>query len=358
MTDIGQVLAQIRTRISRYRELGIGEQDTKAALIDPVLRALGWDVEDLEEVQREHRLKGGDNPVDYALSILRSPRLFVEAKALGGNLNDRRWANQIMGYAAVAGVEWVVLTNGDEYRIYNSHATVPVEDKIFRAIRITDEQSRPDEQLAVLSKARMQDNWIDVLWKTHFIDRQIRAALESMFGSEPDPAFIRLLSRRLPNLSQGDIKAGLGRLRARLDFPEGAEVSPPKPPPQENRQIDKRREQDQRDERETATPWRNVSVENLIASGLIKPPLDLERTYRGRRVTARVEANGGVTHGGKSFDSLSTAAGAARALIIGAPPGRKYPQTNGWTFWKFQDGDGRWKPVDDLRQRAFSVRTA
>ena len=58
--------------------------------------------------------------------------LFVEAKALGGNLNDRRWANQIMGYAAVAGVEWVVLTNGDEYRIYNSHATVPVEQKVFR----------------------------------------------------------------------------------------------------------------------------------------------------------------------------------------------------------------------------------
>jgi hypothetical protein len=355
VTDLGQVLAQVRERIVRYGELGIGEQDTKAALIDPVLRALGWDVEDLEEVQREYRLKGGDNPVDYALSILRSPRLFVEAKALGGNLNDRRWANQIMGYAAVAGVEWVVLTNGDEYRIYNSHATVPVEDKIFRAIRISDEQSRPDELLMVLSKARMQDNWIDVLWKTHFIDRQIRAALEVLFGSDPDPAFIRLLSRRLPALSQGDIKAGLARLRARLDFPEGAEVSPPKPPPQQTRQVDKRHDQDQHDDETATTPWRTVSVQDLIASGLIRPPLDLERTYKGRRVTARLEANGGVTHGGKTFDSLSTAAGAARASIIGVPAGRKYPQTNGWTFWKFQDRDGQWKSVDNLRQRAFDT---
>jgi hypothetical protein len=117
VAELEQVLGQVRERIVRYRDGGIGEQDTKAALIDPVLRALGWDVEDLEEVQREYRLKGGDNPVDYALSILRTPRLFVEAKALGGNLNDRRWANQIMGFAAVAGVEWVVLTNGDEYRI-------------------------------------------------------------------------------------------------------------------------------------------------------------------------------------------------------------------------------------------------
>src|ERR671931_162567 len=40
----------------------IGEQDTKAALIEPVLRALGWDVEDLEEVQREYRLKSARQP--------------------------------------------------------------------------------------------------------------------------------------------------------------------------------------------------------------------------------------------------------------------------------------------------------
>jgi len=92
VTALETILTQVRERIVRYRDSPIGEQDTKAALIDPVLRALGWDVEDLEEVQREYRLKSTDNPVDYALSILRTPRLFVEAKALGGNLNDRRWA--------------------------------------------------------------------------------------------------------------------------------------------------------------------------------------------------------------------------------------------------------------------------
>ena len=62
---------------------GIGEQDTKAALIVPVLRALGWDVEDLEDVKLEYRRRPADNPVDYALFLLRSPRLFIEAKSLG-----------------------------------------------------------------------------------------------------------------------------------------------------------------------------------------------------------------------------------------------------------------------------------
>ena len=40
--------------------------------------------------------------MDYGLLALRAPKLFVEAKPLGENLDDRRWASQIMGYASVA----------------------------------------------------------------------------------------------------------------------------------------------------------------------------------------------------------------------------------------------------------------
>src|SRR5688572_8395811 len=141
MTDLDEVLKQVQQRIARYRDHAPNEQNTKSSLIDPVLRALGWDTEDFEEVHREYKPKPTDNPVDYALFILRTPRLFIEAKALGGTLHDRRWANQIMGYAAVSGVEWVVLTDGDEYRLYNAHAPVPIEEKLFRAVRISDDGS-------------------------------------------------------------------------------------------------------------------------------------------------------------------------------------------------------------------------
>jgi len=357
MTALEQVLSQVRERINRYRDTPIGEEDTKGTLIVPVLRALGWDVEDREEVRREYRRNNSDNPVDYALFILRTPRLFVEAKALGGNLNDRRWANQIMAYAAVAGVEWVVLTNGDEYRIYNSHATVPVQQKVFRTIRITDEDARPDEPLAVLSKERMQDNWIDVLWKAHFVDRQIRAALEELFSPTPDPALVRLLGKRVTTLSPNDIKAGLGRLRVRLDFPEEVSVDhPPVPVRRPAKHAERRRKTPPSappDADADATPWRNVSIQDLIAAGLIKPTLHLEKTYKGHRAIARVEPDGRVTYAGKTFDSLSVAAGMARASVIGTPPGRKYPNTNGWTFWQFKDNDGQLKVIDCLQQRQF-----
>ena len=63
-----------------------------SSLMRSVLRALGWDVEDLEDVKLEYRRRPSDNPVDYALFILRTPRLFIEAKALGGHLDDGKWA--------------------------------------------------------------------------------------------------------------------------------------------------------------------------------------------------------------------------------------------------------------------------
>src|SRR5215212_921636 len=197
---LAPALEQVRERISRYRgrSSSIGEQNTKAALIEPVLRALGWDVEDPEEVWREYRRRTVDNPADYALMILRTPRLFVEAKSLGENLDDPKWANQIMSYAVVAGVEWVVLTDGDEYRIYNSHAAVPIEEKLFRSARVSQADRHTTQTLELLSKKHMKADMIDALWEAHFVDHRIRTAIDGLFSPEPDPKLIALIRERAP----------------------------------------------------------------------------------------------------------------------------------------------------------------
>jgi hypothetical protein len=152
MATTGALVEQLRTKITRYHA-PLGEQNTKAALIEPLLRALGWDVEDVDEVHREYKARAMDNPVDYALMLERKPVLFVEAKGTRENLEDRKWAAQIMSYAVVAGVEWVLLTNGDEYRIYNSHAAVPVQDKLFRSARLSEPRPR-SKRCSILCRGR------------------------------------------------------------------------------------------------------------------------------------------------------------------------------------------------------------
>ena len=97
----------------RDRPEGLNEADTKAAFIDPILSALGWELRDPFSASQQYRHKSQDNPVDYALFILRAPVLFVEAKALNRDLSDYKWISQTLAYANAAGVEWCVLTNGD-----------------------------------------------------------------------------------------------------------------------------------------------------------------------------------------------------------------------------------------------------
>jgi hypothetical protein len=213
MATTQELVEQLRTKIARYHA-PLGEQNTKAALIEPLLRGIGWDVEDVDEVHREYRVRSMDNPVDYALMLDRKPALFVEAKGTRENLEDRKWAGQIMQYAAVAGVEWVLLTNGDEYRIYNSHATVPVEDKLFRSARLSDPSTKPEEVLDLVSRPCVANGRISTEWRAHMVDYEVRHGLAVLFApSKPDPSLVRLIQKRTNGVSAGQIKDALDRLQ-------------------------------------------------------------------------------------------------------------------------------------------------
>jgi hypothetical protein len=347
----------VRDRIGKYQRQSIGEQDTKAALIVPVLRALGWDTEDLEDVKLEYKRLSSDNPVDYALFLLREPRLFIEAKALGVHVDDHKWTSQILAYATVAGVEWVALTDGNEWRIYNSHATVPVEQKLFRTVRVADPDTRPGETLRLLAKAQMADHLIDVLWKSDFVDRQIKDALVGLFGPEPDPALVRLIRSKAQPLSPADVRSSLGRLRTTFDFPVAASqptqiaacareakvvaTEPDSVPVQAAGRMG------------AGTPWRHVSLGQLIAGGLVRLPFDIEHRFRGANLSARIEAAERIVFAGAVCDSLSMAGGMARTSVVGPYPGRDYPQTNGWTFWEYRGPDGTLHPLDELRREFY-----
>src|SRR5262249_6649845 len=177
MTDqqkakLQDTLKETVARIARFQDRSLGEQNTKASLIEPVLEALGWDIRDPDEVHHEYKPTPKDNPVDYALSLLRKPRLFVEAKGLGEQLDDRKWIIQVLTYATGAGVVWCVLTDGNEYRFYNSTAAVDAEEKLFCRIRLTDGgEDEAARTLSLISRGNMEENLLDVLWKAFFVDR-------------------------------------------------------------------------------------------------------------------------------------------------------------------------------------------
>ena len=175
---LGETLAKVRGRIQQIRERGdnITEQDTKRILIEPVLSALGWQMDELDDVRSEYRRKPQDDPVDYALLVFGEPCLFVEAKTLTTALG-RKCASQVLGYASVVGVGWCLVTNGDEYRLYNSHAAVDVEEKLFRTVRLSDpsQENYCVDTLVLLAKDQMGEHVLELLWKGQFVDRRVKA---------------------------------------------------------------------------------------------------------------------------------------------------------------------------------------
>jgi predicted type IV restriction endonuclease len=340
----------VRKRIQQIRDRKetIGEQNTKAALIDPILIALGWDLQEIDEVRREYRRKPQDNPVDYGLFLSRTECLFIEAKSLEKDLNDRKWISQNLGYATVVGVRWCALTNGDEYRIYNSHAAVDVEQKLFRSVRVSDAANANyvADTLHLLSKEQMHGRLLDELWKVHFIDGNVSRSIEALFANK-DAGLIRLVCKKAKGVKPAEVRASLKRAKIRIDFPVPAVTGGRQP----LATVGGRRQK-------AGQPMvTDATVGDLIHAGLIRPPFRIGREYKGVHLTGLVRPDGKVEFDGQVYASLSTAAGMARKSVSGAPAGRPYPQTNGWTFWMYSDEDGgELREIDHLRQNYLAQK--
>jgi predicted type IV restriction endonuclease len=222
MSGLEGVVDQVRNRVRDYRDrrVRLTESDTIRVLILPVLEALGWDLQDVDEVRSEYRHASADNPVDYALFLHGTPALFVEAKALGVSLDDRKPLLQTLNYANVAGVDWCVLTNGAEWRIYKVHAPVTAEEKLFLTARLdepTSEMGPIAATLSLLSRDRMRARAIDALWSEWRVDQAVERVLDTI---TEDDAFIRLIAKRMDGITQGEVRASLKRAGLRSFYPE------------------------------------------------------------------------------------------------------------------------------------------
>ena len=138
LDDLNELVDTLKERIEQHRDvLGKNETATRYALIDPLLTALGWDLQDPEQVQTEYST--GDGRVDYAMLAggdSSRPRLVIEAKKLGRPIGDG--INQSITYCVGRGIPYFVVTNGRDWTAYETHKPVPVTDKRIVDFSLTD----------------------------------------------------------------------------------------------------------------------------------------------------------------------------------------------------------------------------
>jgi hypothetical protein len=341
--DLAEKCRRLRTQ---YQDRGLGEENTKASLINPMLKALGWAIDDPDEVYHEFRPTPKDNPVDYCLRLVRNPRLLIEAKGLGEDLSDRRWVAQILGYATMAGAEWCVLTNGDEYALYNASAAVDADGKLFCRVRLTES---PEEECAwvmgLISRANMEENFLSQLWNTHFVDRRVKQTLLSLLDPV-SPRLVKLVRKHLPDLSPKEIAESVRRLDIRVESASALAVPPPRRATGRGRPARKKGKKAGRSDF-------GVTLPDLLAGGYLRAPLALFRKYKGQRMEATLLPDGRVEFQGTVYDSSSTAADYARGTLTG-----RRMNTNGWIFWQYLDESQKTVMLDDARQRFIRSKTA
>ena len=204
------------------------EANTKAHVIEPLLSALGWDLLEIDAVAREVKVFEGTF-LDYALKQAGNPRLYVEAKGAGENLDDKKFIAQTINYANNDGVLWCLLTNGVRWRVYKTNEPVAMDQKLLFEVDLGDDSESTAEKaklLNLVSRAAVDSGELDRFGDRVFTDARVRKALADLATDLPGP-LVDALAARLgpPAVSPEAIKRSLARI---LDIPVAA-ASPPHP---------------------------------------------------------------------------------------------------------------------------------
>ena len=135
-------LESVRTTIEKVRgHLEDGsvrsEADVRLYILTPLLRCLGWDLEDPGTVRREYAVTGGKNyRFDYALFAEKKAVAFViEAKALGKLDDDAR--DQLLLYAMKTHTRLGLTTDGRTWSFYLPLGGGSSEERLVRTVDLT-----------------------------------------------------------------------------------------------------------------------------------------------------------------------------------------------------------------------------
>jgi len=217
-----------------YRSHEYNETQTRREFIDPLFKALGWDIDNQQgyaeaykDVVHEDAIKigGVTKAPDYAFRIGGVRKFFVEAKRPGVDIkNDPDPAYQLRRYAWSAKLPLSILTDFEEFAVYDCRIKPNQTDKtsVARVLYFTykEYEARWDEIAAIFSR--------EAILKGSF-DKYVESSKKKRGTAEVDDAFLKeienwrdLLARNIalrnPDLSTRELNYAVQRTIDRIIF--------------------------------------------------------------------------------------------------------------------------------------------
>lgn len=159
---IGSELKKYQKIVGTLRERDISEADTVTVIKDILSDLFGYDK--YTELTSEQQIRG--TFCDLAIQVDGKIHYLAEAKAAGVNLNDNH-LRQAVNYGANEGIEWIILTNAIEWKIYRIKFGKPIDFEEIFSFDICNLSSRSEDDIAKIALLSRENVTTDALGAFH-----------------------------------------------------------------------------------------------------------------------------------------------------------------------------------------------
>ena len=183
------------------KDRDVNESDTVSILKGVLSDVLGYDR--FLEVTSEFAIRG--TYCDLAIKVDDKVQFLVEAKAIGIELKDSH-LRQAVNYGANHGVQWIILTNAAEWKVYRIRFEQPIAFDLvcsFDLLALNPRCQKDQEHLFMLAKEGLAKSARETFYER--VQSVNRYVIGSLILTEPVLAVIRRELKKLADEMKIDV---------------------------------------------------------------------------------------------------------------------------------------------------------
>lgn len=164
MGNLKERIETVLERLKKHRSLyEKSEESVRYQIINPILRDMGWDPENPEEVRPN--ISSEEGIPDYSLFKDGRKVLFIEAKNLSVDIEQKEVIRKLANYCFGEGMKYGVLTNGSVWLLFRAfqEGTTIAERIVWKTDVENDDLTAVVRRLNTISKENIEN--IEILIK-------------------------------------------------------------------------------------------------------------------------------------------------------------------------------------------------
>lgn len=148
--------------LTRKQNLELDESATRLMVNFFLTGVLGY--LELDDIKTEYNIRG--EYADYVIQLARKKHIVIEVKSIQLDLNDRH-LRQSLNYAANEGIEWALLFNGRQIKLYRVIFAKPISHHEVFSYDLLDLSTirKAAEDIIHISKKAVEKGELVTYWK-------------------------------------------------------------------------------------------------------------------------------------------------------------------------------------------------